>query len=118
MRGILARAAAALALAGAAMAGARAQDPAFVGTWASNPEQCQIGQDQEGAPVIMRRTGYDQHETHCAFGALRKREAAWAVKARCQIEGSRLNTNFTLAVSGNQLILSDKNGPRTLQRCP
>jgi hypothetical protein len=118
MRGILVRAVTALAVAGAATAGARAQDPAFVGTWASNPARCQFGQDLEDAPMIMRRTGYDQHETHCAFGALRKRGAAWAVKARCRVEGSRLNTSFTLAVTGNRLILSDKTGARTLQRCP
>lgn len=49
------------------IAPARAADPAFVGTWGIDDAQCKIPQDKQGAPMVITKNGYDQHEAHCAF---------------------------------------------------
>lgn len=46
---------------------ATAAERAYVGTWASQPLRCWIDQSLPAAPLVMTRTGYDQHETHCRF---------------------------------------------------
>lgn len=104
-------------LAAAIPAGAQGKDPAYVGTWASQPAQCKVGQDMEDAPLIMKRKGFDQHETHCTFASVQKKGSAWTVKARCMVEGDVQRINMTLAVAGNRLTITDT-GPRTLTRCP
>jgi hypothetical protein len=95
---------------------ALAQD--YVGTWASQPAQCRNGQEVEEAPLVMKRSRYDQHETHCMFSSVSKRGAAWAVKSRCQVEGTNVASDFTMQVRGATLTMTDKMGARTLQRCP
>src|SRR5581483_6486540 len=96
-----------LALAAAA---AHAQTPAYVGTWASKPEQCKLGQDDENGPMIMRRDGYDQHETHCKFTSVRKQGKGWAVAESCDVQGDTQKLNVTLEVAGESLTMSDKGG--------
>lgn len=112
------RAAAALALLAAAIpVGAHAKDPAYVGTWASRPSQCKVGQDMEEAPLVMKTKRYDQHEAHCAFASVAKKGKGWAVKARCTIEGDVQTISMTLTVEGDRLTIADEHGSRTLQRC-
>jgi hypothetical protein len=96
---------------------ALAQSPAYVGTWASDPAQCRVGQEEENAPMIMRRDGYDQHEAHCRFANVAPKGAAWSVRARCMVEGNNMNLNLTLAVAGDRLTVRDEHGSSTYQRC-
>jgi hypothetical protein len=96
---------------------ALAQSADYVGTWASDPAQCRIGQEEENAPMVMRRDGYDQHEAHCRFASVARKGAAWSVRARCVVEGNKLNVNLTLSVSGDRLTIRDERGPSTYQRC-
>ena len=96
---------------------ALAQSSAYIGTWASDPAQCRVGQEEENAPMIMRRDGYDQHETHCRFTSVAPKGAAWNVRARCTVEGSNMNLNLTLSVAGDRLTVRDEHGPSTYRRC-
>ena len=62
----------------------------YVGTWGANPVQCLVNQGLQGAPMIVRRNRYDQHETHCTFVNIRKSgRESWRVRARCTVEGDR-----------------------------
>jgi hypothetical protein len=96
---------------------ALADGPAYVGTWASAPAQCRVGQEEENAPMIMRRDGYDQHEAHCKFTAIARKGSDWTVKARCTVEGNNVNLNLMLAIAGDRLTIRDERGPSTYQRC-
>jgi hypothetical protein len=111
---------AAAALIGGAMlsAGALAQQPAYVGTWASKPAQCRLSQGGQHAPLIMRRDGYDQHETHCRFSNIRaKGRSTWRLRAACSVQGDRQTLTLTLTVSKNRLTIRNRYGRRTLTRC-
>jgi hypothetical protein len=96
---------------------ALAQTPAYIGTWATEPAQCRVGQEEENAPMIMRRDGYDQHEAHCRFTSVSPKGAAWSVRARCMVEGNNMSLNLALAVTGDRLTVRDEHGPSTYQRC-
>ena len=104
--------------AGALVAAAHAQTPAYVGKWASQPAQCRVGQEKENAPMVMRRDGYDQHEAHCKFTSVRQKVRVWAVKAHCTVEGDDVDLDLTLEVADNHLTIRDKNGASTYRRCP
>jgi hypothetical protein len=96
--------------------GASAQ--AYVGKWGANPVQCVIDQGLQGAPMIVRRNRYDQHETHCRFASIRKTgKASWRMRARCSIEGNRQMHTFTMSVQGNFMTVRDARGARNLVRC-
>ena len=100
-----------------ALAQSPAQSPAYVGTWASQAAQCRLGQEEENAPMLMRRDGYDQHETHCKFTSVAPKGAAWSVRGRCMVEGDNVNINVTLSVTGDRLTIRDEGGPSVYQRC-
>jgi hypothetical protein len=106
----------ALALYGAATVSAPAQSPDYVGTWAEKTAQCRLGQDREDAPMVMKKSGYDEHETHCSFTSVRKRGASWAVAAKCSVDGDNQNIKMTLKRAGNRLEIGG-DLTRTLQRC-
>mgnify|MGYP001032761415 FL=1 len=92
---------------------------AYVGTWGANAVQCVIDQSLQGAPMIVRRNGYDQHETHCRFASLRKTgRASWRVRARCSVEGNRQTHTFTMSVQDNYMTMRDGRGARNFVRCP
>ncbi len=111
-------AAAALAASPPAAANGKSKGPAYVGTWASQPAQCKADQsDKENAPLIMRRNGYDQHETHCTFSNIRKRGSSWVVRSACSVEGDKQRHTLRLSVTGNRLTMRDEHGARTLRRC-
>jgi hypothetical protein len=96
---------------------ASAQAPGYVGTWADRPAQCRLDQSSENAPIVMRRDGYDQHETHCKFTSVRAQNPAWAIKAQCMVEGDTQSIDLLLSVAGNRLTIRDEAGARTLERC-
>jgi hypothetical protein len=98
--------------------GAEPKQPAYVGTWASKPAQCKIDQSMEGAPLIMRRDGYDQHEAHCTFSNIQAKGSTWTLRATCSVEGDKQTIPLTLSVAKDRLTIGDKFGKRVLQRCP
>lgn len=107
------------AVSGLALAGlpARAADPAYVATWATDLAQCKVGQDRQEAPLILSTEGYDQHETHCKFKSVDAADDAWKVKSDCTVEGSAEPYDFTLTVSGDTLTVTDEAGSRDLLMC-
>jgi hypothetical protein len=101
----------------AASAPARADDPAYVGTWASDLAQCKVGQERQEAPLVLSKDGYDQYETHCKFKSVEPADDAWKVKSDCTVEGSAEPYDFTLTVSGDTLTVTDDAGSRDLLMC-
>jgi hypothetical protein len=96
----------------------QAQTPPYAGKWASQPSQCRVGQEKENAPMIMRRDGYDQHETHCKFTLVRPQMPAWLMKGKCTVDGGHVDIDLTLELAGNRLTVRDENGASSYQRCP
>src|SRR5262249_20139364 len=99
------RIAIAVAFRGPAIASRAVAEPAppFVGKWAAQSAQCRLGQEDPGAPMIVRRNGYDQHEAHCTFKSVRPQPPAWAIKAECTVEGNRQDYDFGVQVANNHL---------------
>lgn len=96
---------------------ARANDPAYVGTWASDLAQCKVAQERQEAPLVLSKDGYDQYETHCKFKSVEPADDAWTVKSDCIVEGSAEPYDFTLIVSGDTLTVTDEAGSRDLLMC-
>ncbi len=95
---------------------ARAGDD-FVGTWAYDLTQCKAAQDTADAPMIVTKSGYDQHETHCTFKSVEGTGPDWKVKAECTVEGDTQALDLALTVSGDTLTVGDEGGTRDLLRC-
>ncbi len=116
---VLAAATLAMAMAGAVAPGdGFAQDRAYVGTWAAKRAHCRLSQDKPNAPLILTRTGYDQHETHCKLASVRAQgDDTWRTRAKCSVEGDTQSHDFTFTVAGKRLMIRDGRGVRTLQRC-
>lgn len=106
-----------IATAMVAATSARAAPPAYAGTWSMDAKGCKIPQERPGAPMVIRRTGYDQHEAHCAFKSLRRSGSAWWVSAQCTVEGSKMRDSFTMRVKGDTLVMARGLDKRTLKRC-
>ncbi|MBN8910954.1 MAG: hypothetical protein J0H65_02645 [Rhizobiales bacterium] len=96
---------------------ARAANPAYVGTWASDLAQCKVPQERQEAPLVLSKDGYDQYETHCTFTSVDDADGEWKVKSDCTVEGSAEPYDFTLIVSGDTLTLTDETGSRDLLLC-
>lgn len=94
-----------------------AANPPYVGTWAADPAACKVPQEQQGAPMILRRNRYDQHEAHCAFKSVRRSSNAWWVSAQCLVEGSKQRDRFTLRVKSDTLIMAHGKNGITMKRC-
>lgn len=89
----------------------------YVGTWASDLTQCSIPQEQQGAPLVVAKDRYDQHEAHCVFKSVDGSAPEWKIKADCTVEGSAEPYDFTLIVSGDTLTMGDDSGSRDMLRC-
>jgi hypothetical protein len=96
---------------------ARAADPAYVGTWASDLAQCKVPQERQEAPLVLSKDGYDQYETHCTFKSVDGADGEWKVKSDCTVEGAAEPYDFTLTVSGETLTVTDDTGSRDLLLC-
>ena len=94
-----------------------AAEPAYVGTWGVSVAQCRIPQERQGAPMVIRAKGYDQHEAHCDFTTVKKTGTVWNVAAACSIEGDKQKDAFTLKVVDDTLILTQGKIARTYRRC-
>ncbi len=92
-------------------------NPAYVGTWAANPAACKVPQDRQGAPMVLRRKRYDQHEAHCAFKSVRRSSNAWWVSAQCLVEGSKQADRFTLRLKGDTLVMAHGKNAISMKRC-
>lgn len=97
---------------------ALAEDPAFVGTWSGDLEQCKAPQDKQGAPMIVTKDRYDQHEAHCEFKSVEGAAPEWKIKADCTVEGSAQPLEFAFTVSGDTLTITDDTGTQDLLKCP
>ena len=100
---------------------ASVERPAYIGTWGSDPAQCALTQDAEGAPYVFAIDRYDQHEAHCAFKSISKpptpQTNSWVVAAECSVEGDTQTQDFTLIVEGDVLTWADSSGALDLMRC-
>jgi len=101
----------------AAGTAARADDPVFVGTWATDLAQCKVGQDRQEAPLVLSKDGYDQYETHCKFKSVDFKDGEWTIASDCTVEGSAEPYNFKLTLSGDTLTVTDDAGARDLLAC-
>lgn len=96
---------------------ASAADPAYVGTWGKDAAECAVPQEEQGAPLKFSADGYDQHEVHCKFGKVTAKTAKWDVDASCSAQGDTLDLQFSLAVDGEFMTMTDEFGSRNLMRC-
>ena len=117
MRFITSATALALALTLGATAPAIAADPAFIGTWGADQAQCKNKQDNEGAPMVFTKDGYDQHETHCKFKSVDGKESSWKISSECTVEGSAEKFDFTLTVDGDKMFMGDDTDGDEYVRC-
>ncbi len=94
-----------------------ADDPAYVGTWASDLAQCKAPQDTQEAPLVLSADGYDQHETHCKFKSAdwQRQPVEGLVRLHHRRRGAALE--FSLTVSGDTLTVADDTGSRDLLKC-
>lgn len=96
--------------------------PAFIGRWGIDLAQCALAQESEGAPMILRADGYDQHEAHCDFNTVNQTgPGQWHVTGQCDVEGDSQPTdeNFAIADGNLEQWSGDrKAGVWTLVRCP
>lgn len=101
---------------------ARAEDTAYAGTpyagtWGIDAEHCKVAQDQEGAPYVFRKDGYDQHEAHCNFKTVKRDGDAYKFTSECMVEGDMQSDDTVITVSGDTLIWGDGRGAPNLMRC-
>ncbi len=101
----------------AAATAARAEEPAYVGTWGTDAAQCKIAQDAEGAPLVITKDRYDQHEAHCVFKSVTPEAALFKIVAECSVEGDTQAQDFTLTAAGDSLTWADGSGALELIRC-
>ena len=93
-------------------------EPAYVGTWADNPEQCSKPQDDDDAPMIVAKNRFDQHEAHCEFTTVSANQDEWKVSAKCSVEGDEQPDDFGMSVAEKELTMIDDIGTQTYMRCP
>lgn len=103
--------------AAAAALPALAADAPYAGTWGTDAAQCKIAQNAEGAPYVITKVGYDQHEAHCTFKSVKPDGSAFKIAAECSVEGDTQPQNFTLSVSGDTLTWTGGPGATKLIRC-
>lgn len=96
---------------------ASAAQPAYVGTWGTDATQCAVSQEMQGAPMVIAKDGYDQHEAHCSFKKVSGKAPVWKIKATCVVEGDNQSSDFTLSVKGDALTMTDEYGKQVLTRC-
>jgi hypothetical protein len=90
------------------VSGVFAQSPSYVGTWAVNVGSCGLGQEMQGAPLVVSKRRYDQHESHCKFDSIRAQDRQWHVIASCSVEGDMQKHAFTLIVAGRRLTMREQ----------
>ncbi|MGI9522903.1 MAG: hypothetical protein ACR2PG_14790 [Hyphomicrobiaceae bacterium] len=93
---------------------AQAGEPAYVGKWGKDAEQCKNGQEINNAPMLITRNGYNSHEVHCTFSSIKQSGKTWTMKTKRSVEGDQQTGKMTLSVAGETLTMD---GTWKLQRC-
>lgn len=93
---------------------AHAGQPAYVGKWGKDADQCKSGQEISNAPMLIRKGGYDSHEVHCTFTSIKRSGTTWNMKTKCSVEGDQQTGTLTLSVKGKTLTVD---GRWKLKRC-
>jgi hypothetical protein len=96
---------------------AEAADAPYVGTWGIDTEHCMVAQDQEGAPYVFRKDGYDQHEAHCTFKTVTHSGNDYKFTSECVVEGDVQSDDIVITISGDKLTWGDGSGAPDLMRC-
>ncbi len=95
---------------------------AYIGSWGVDLAQCAVAQEFQGAPMILRADGFDQHEAHCDFDTVNQTgPEQWHVTGQCDVEGDAqpIEENFAIADGNLEQWSGDrKAGVWTLVRCP
>lgn len=102
----------------AAAATPAATGAAYIGTWSADASQCGVPQDQQNAPMVVTDAGFDQHEVHCTFKNVTPDGDAWKMSAECAVEGDAQAHDFSFAVAGDSLTITDEEGTNQMTRCP
>lgn len=98
---------------------AQAAGASFTGTWSADLAKCKTPQDDREAPMIVTKSGYDQHEAHCTFKSVKEvGKGEWKVSGTCSVEGDRQAMDETFTVSGNTLSIGGEGTSQDLLRCP
>jgi hypothetical protein len=79
--------------------------PLYVGTWALSAAACKLPSDTLDAPVVMAAKSYDQFETHCAFGAVTRKNGSWHTPVNCLVEGAVQRDRLTIWASAKRLTI-------------
>jgi hypothetical protein len=96
---------------------ASTDDSSYIGTWGVDAEHCKVAQDQEGAPYIFSKDGYDQHEAHCTFKSVTRDAGKFKFTSECMVEGDMQSDDTVITVSGDTLIWGDGREAPNLMRC-
>src|SRR5262249_4856956 len=92
-------------------------EPAFIGGWAADAEQCR--QASRGRPPTMissRRA--EAFGATCEFVSSQRESAnTWRVQAVCSHNKERWNADVRLTVRGHQLTWSSERGTAVYVRC-
>jgi hypothetical protein len=94
-----------------------AEDAPYIGTWGTDPEHCNVAQDQEGAPFVFRKDGYDQHEAHCTFKSVTGTGSEFKFTSECMVEGDVMTDDTVITITGDKLVWGDGTGAPALMRC-
>jgi hypothetical protein len=98
---------------------AEAADASFTGTWSADLSKCKTPQDDGEAPMIVTKSGYDQHEAHCTFKTVKETgKGEWKVTGSCSVEGDEQPLDDMFTVSGNTLSIGGGGSSQDLLRCP
>jgi nucleoid-associated protein YgaU len=96
---------------------AAAGEPAYIGTWADNPDQCSKPQDVQDAPMIISKDRFDQHEAHCEFTSISGNGNEWKVTSKCTVEGDEQPYEFGMSVADKSLAMVDDAGTHVYAKC-
>jgi hypothetical protein len=96
--------------------------PAYVGTWGIDAEMCAKPEDQVGAPVMLGSTSFDQFESHCTFGKIKRtvkgKTTKWTTRATCSIEGDKQVGPLVMTMKNGTLSMAwDGAVPQDYQNC-
>jgi len=87
---------------------------ALLGTWGADEAQCNLLQEERGAPFILTQNSFDQHETHCDTSFTSAEIGGWNMSMSCSVEGD-LQTSEEWIVVYDGALLRSFDGGQTAQ---
>jgi hypothetical protein len=88
----------------------------FVGGWASNFDECHIGEGG-GAPLTITAKRAQTSSGRCQFASVNHDSNGWRVQAICTVGTESWNANIRLMLNGNRLTWSSDRGTDVYFRC-